>query len=58
MQQLVPDTGNVLEEVRLGAKLGSAEVSPNHIAGISTTGGRDGGRDERKRGKVKRKDCI
>lgn len=44
----------MFEEVRLGAKLGSAKVSPHHIAGISTTRGRDDG----KGGKEKGKDCI
>ena len=48
----------MFEEVRLGAKLGSAKVSPHHIAGISTTRGRHGGRDDRKGGKEKGKDCI
>ena len=41
MQQLVPDTGNVFEEVREGERSVSVEVVTHNSIGASTTRGRE-----------------
>ena len=41
MQQLVPDTGNVFEEVREGERSESVEVVTHNSIAASTTGGRE-----------------
>ena len=41
MQQLVPDTGNVFEEVREGERSESVEVVTHNSIAASMTGGRE-----------------